>query len=200
MANPYESRISQPGKPLGGRSYGQGAQKFSSSRYSAVTLDAVNQTYQLFQTTQASSGLAVTNMADQSQFPSGVKFIATHIGIRIFNAVSQDGVAQGIPDLRAILQNATLKFNLTGFQDVGIWSVDEWLQTENYYVNPASGVAPMFNASTTSAQFKALEIPIVLESRVLFNIELALNSIPTADIVGTKFKVILKGQEERRGA
>ena len=198
--NRYNQAVSQPGKALGGKSYGRGAQKFSSTRYSAVVLDATTQTYQLFQGTRQTQGLALTNMDDASQFPSGVKFVCTHIGIRIFNE-NVDTDPAIVANIRKILANATLKFNLTGFQDVGLWPVSENLCVENYVSVAATGIAPIFNAPTTAAQWKALEIPIILEPRVLFNIEMQLNTaVIDANIAGTKISVLMRGIEERRGA
>lgn len=200
--NLYNLKQNRPGRPLGGRTYGRGAQKFSSTRYSSAILDGVSstQTYQLFQTTRAQSGLAITNMDDTNQFPSGVKFNVEKIGLRVFSE-STDIDPQIIANLREILKNSTLKFNLTGFQDVGLFPVSEWLQTENYVSIAASGIAPIYNASTTSAQWKALEIPIVLEPRVLFGMELSLNTpVVSANVAGSKIMVLLRGVEERRGA
>jgi hypothetical protein len=212
------------------QTFGQSGLAFDSSRYDTFTLQGSKTQYSYFKNGTGTKGYALTNMEDDSQFPTGVAFMVHEIGLRIEAPATGADPVTGAPvavtyteqDVQALLQALSqfyLQFNVVGFQYMGQWSVDEWLGALNIAFNEAtaSGTASSTIFSPVSA-WKRLRTPIALQSRAIFSLDMNFASAQNNSTLGVgagdfssavltscaskpwRIRWIIRGIEQRRGS
>jgi len=214
------------------QTYGQGGLVFDSTRFDTFTLVPNQDLYQFFKNGSGTKTPALTNMEDDSQFPTNVGFIVHEIGFRISAPVlAVDGseiayTAEDISRLHQMLSQTTLTVNISGFQNMGVFPVSEWLSAEQFTIgqNTDAVAGAPFGTNTVfspNTQWKRLRTPIAIQPRAIFSFDLKFNSAQSGQTIGTgsgvkgaefgsallvdsttlkpfRVQVLIKGIEQRR--
>jgi len=185
--------------------YSKGGDRLDNTYYDTKVLVSTTTKYDFFSSPIGSGTPAKTkadtNMTDGGQFPTGKQFRVKEIGMRLTdrkaNGVLSDDTRLNL--FLAELAQADLTFLIVGKQDLGNWPVSELLPPQSF-VHKATTAGDFSIAPTTTYMplSKKLKIPINLDQRVRFSIQLEFNNGLNALANDIAIQLYIKGIEQRR--